>query len=91
MTCAGFDQCQRLCSTGIKDTESLRPGPSSSSGPLLGRPLVLLLAPGEDSGYPVGYWALISDPDGHTLEIAYGQEVALTVEESSNEEEAPPR
>lgn len=35
----------------------------------------------KDSGYPVGYWAFISDPDGHTLEIAYGQEVALTVEE----------
>lgn len=33
-----------------------------------------------DSGYPVGYWALISDPDHHTLEVAYGQEVGLTVE-----------
>ncbi len=33
-----------------------------------------------DSGYPVGYWALISDPDQHTLEIAHGQEVALTLE-----------
>jgi len=32
-----------------------------------------------DSGYPVGYWALISDPDDHTLEVAHGQEVALTV------------
>ena len=32
-----------------------------------------------DSGYPVGYWAFISDPDGHTLEVAFGQEVALTV------------
>lgn len=32
-----------------------------------------------DSGYPVGYWALIADPDGHTLEVAHGQEVALTV------------
>ncbi len=29
------------------------------------------------SGYPVGYWALISDPDGHSLEISYGQEVGL--------------
>jgi len=35
-----------------------------------------------DSGYPVGYWALLSDPDGHTLEIAHGQEVALTVRSS---------
>ncbi len=32
-----------------------------------------------DSGYPIGYWAFISDPDGHTLEISFGQEVALTV------------
>ena len=33
-----------------------------------------------DSGYPVGYWALIADPDHHTLEISHGQEVALAVE-----------
>ncbi|MEN8181849.1 MAG: VOC family protein [Myxococcota bacterium] len=32
-----------------------------------------------DSGEPVGYWAFIQDPDGHNLEISYGQEVALTV------------
>ena len=32
-----------------------------------------------DSGYPIGYWAFLSDPDGHTLEIAHGQEIALTV------------
>jgi catechol 2,3-dioxygenase-like lactoylglutathione lyase family enzyme len=32
-----------------------------------------------DSGYPVGYWALIADPDEHTLEISFGQEVALAV------------
>lgn len=42
----------------------------------------LLLGP-KDSGPPVGYWALIEDPDGHTLEIAFGQEVAFTVEEST--------
>lgn len=35
-----------------------------------------------DSGYPVGYWAFLSDPDGNTLEISHGQEVALTVERS---------
>lgn len=34
-----------------------------------------------DSGYPVGYWALLRDPDGHTLEISYGQEVGLAVEQ----------
>ena len=36
-----------------------------------------------DSGYPVGYWALISDPDGHTLEVSFGQEVGLTVERAT--------
>ena len=34
----------------------------------------------EQSGPPVGYWALLRDPDGHTLEISHGQEVRLTVE-----------
>jgi catechol 2,3-dioxygenase-like lactoylglutathione lyase family enzyme len=33
-----------------------------------------------DSGYPVGYWAYIVDPDGHNLEISHGQEVGFTVE-----------
>jgi catechol 2,3-dioxygenase-like lactoylglutathione lyase family enzyme len=33
-----------------------------------------------DSPYPVGYWALLADPDGHTLEVSHGQEVGLTVE-----------
>jgi catechol 2,3-dioxygenase-like lactoylglutathione lyase family enzyme len=32
-----------------------------------------------DAGYPVGYFALISDPDHHTLEVSFGQEVALAV------------
>lgn len=32
-----------------------------------------------DSGEPVGYWAFLRDPDGHHLEISYGQEVGLTV------------
>jgi catechol 2,3-dioxygenase-like lactoylglutathione lyase family enzyme len=36
-----------------------------------------------ESGPPVGYWAFLRDPDGHTLEISFGQEVALTVEESA--------
>jgi catechol 2,3-dioxygenase-like lactoylglutathione lyase family enzyme len=35
-----------------------------------------------DSPPPVGYWALIADPDGHTLELSYGQEVALAVAQS---------
>jgi hypothetical protein len=40
-----------------------------------------------DSGYPVGYWALLSDPDGHTLELSYGQEVGLAVERHRREGE----
>jgi catechol 2,3-dioxygenase-like lactoylglutathione lyase family enzyme len=38
-----------------------------------------------DAGYPVGYWALLSDPDGHTLEISHGQEVGLVVERHGRE------
>ncbi|HMC16967.1 MAG TPA: VOC family protein [Albitalea sp.] len=34
----------------------------------------------EDSGPPVGYWALIRDPDGHTLEVAFGQELGNAVD-----------
>ena len=40
---------------------------------------VLLQEP-KDSGYPIGYWAFLRDPDGHTLELSYGQEIGLTVE-----------
>ena len=32
-----------------------------------------------DAAYPVGYFALISDPDQHTLELSHGQEVGLAV------------
>jgi catechol 2,3-dioxygenase-like lactoylglutathione lyase family enzyme len=35
-----------------------------------------------DSGPPVGYWAFIADPDGNNLELSYGQEVGLAVEEA---------
>jgi catechol 2,3-dioxygenase-like lactoylglutathione lyase family enzyme len=38
---------------------------------------VLLQEP-KDSGYPIGYWAFLQDPDGHTLELSYGQEIGLT-------------
>jgi len=41
-----------------------------------------LLAGPTESGPPVGYWAFLRDPDGHTLEISYGQEVGETVEEA---------
>jgi catechol 2,3-dioxygenase-like lactoylglutathione lyase family enzyme len=37
-----------------------------------------------DAGPPVGYWAYIVDPDGHNLEISYGQEVGLTVQQASS-------
>ena len=44
----------------------------------------ILLAGPKDDGPPVGYWAFFRDPDGHTLEISHGQEVALTVDEATN-------
>jgi lactoylglutathione lyase len=37
----------------------------------------------EDSGPPVGYWALMRDPDGHTLEVAYGQVLGHAVEDAA--------
>ncbi len=40
----------------------------------------ILVSEPTDSGYPVGYWAFLRDPDGHTLELSYGQEIGLTVE-----------
>lgn len=44
---------------------------ASQSGVLIEEP--------KDSGYPIGYWAFLRDPDGHTLELSYGQEIGLTV------------
>jgi catechol 2,3-dioxygenase-like lactoylglutathione lyase family enzyme len=41
----------------------------------------ILLQPPQDSGYPIGYWAFLRDPDGHTLELSFGQEIGLTVEQ----------
>ena len=37
-----------------------------------------------DYGPPVGYWAFLTDPDGHTVELSYGQEVGLTVERAQS-------
>jgi catechol 2,3-dioxygenase-like lactoylglutathione lyase family enzyme len=34
-----------------------------------------------DAPYPVGYFALVSDPDQHTLELSHGQEIALAIAE----------
>jgi catechol 2,3-dioxygenase-like lactoylglutathione lyase family enzyme len=39
----------------------------------------LRVAP-RDLGPPIGYIAHLADPDGHDLELSYGQEVAYTVE-----------
>lgn len=42
----------------------------------------ILLAGPNDWGPPVGYWAYLRDPDGHTLEISFGQEINFTVEQA---------
>ena len=39
-----------------------------------------------DDGPPVGYWGMIADPDGHNLELAYGQEVGVVVEEARTDD-----
>jgi hypothetical protein len=44
-----------------------------------------------DSGPPVGYWALISDPDDHTLELSHGQEIGLTLARREAASGASPR
>jgi hypothetical protein len=36
-----------------------------------------------DLGPPVGYFGLILDPDGNSLEVSFGQEVGFTVAESA--------
>jgi catechol 2,3-dioxygenase-like lactoylglutathione lyase family enzyme len=41
----------------------------------------LLVAP-VDLGPPIDYRGFIRDPDGHTLEVSFGQEVGLTVAEA---------
>jgi catechol 2,3-dioxygenase-like lactoylglutathione lyase family enzyme len=40
----------------------------------------ILIDEPRDSGYPIGYWVFLRDPDGHTLELSYGQEINLTIE-----------
>jgi catechol 2,3-dioxygenase-like lactoylglutathione lyase family enzyme len=46
------------------------------------RELGYIVSDPEESGPPVGYWAFVADPDGHTLELSYGQEVQLHVEKA---------
>ena len=36
-----------------------------------------------DAGPPIGYVAFLRDPDGHTLEVSFGQEVGLTVQQAT--------
>ena len=36
-----------------------------------------------DTGGPAGFLAILDDPDGHTLELSYGQEVGLAVEQAT--------
>jgi catechol 2,3-dioxygenase-like lactoylglutathione lyase family enzyme len=43
-----------------------------------------------DEGAPVGYWAIVADPDGHHLELAYGQEVGVAVAEHRRTDPEPP-
>lgn len=38
-----------------------------------------------DAGPPIGYWAFLTDPDGHILELSYGQEVTFTVEHANDQ------
>lgn len=49
----------------------------------LARSEAILRTEPKDFGGPAGYLAFLDDPDGHTLELSYGQEVGPTVEEAS--------
>lgn len=40
-----------------------------------GRELGILVHPPTDSGGSVGYWTMVSDPDGHLAEFTYGQPI----------------
>jgi len=41
-----------------------------------------VVGPCED-GPPVGYWGMIVDPDGHNLELSYGQQVGVAVSDKA--------
>jgi catechol 2,3-dioxygenase-like lactoylglutathione lyase family enzyme len=38
-----------------------------------------------DADEPAGYLVTLADPDGHTLELSYGQEVGLAIDRARNE------
>ena len=46
----------------------------------------------DEIGPPVGYMALLRDPDGHNLELSYGQQVGAAIEAlgSNAPQQAPP-
>ena len=46
----------------------------------------ILLRPPVDGGPPVGYFAIIRDPDGNSLEVAFGQDVGLTIEKTAHDQ-----
>jgi catechol 2,3-dioxygenase-like lactoylglutathione lyase family enzyme len=68
-TLGGFAHLGVGCAT--RDEVDTRCGAARADGHTVLGPL--------DDGPPVGYWAIIEDPDGHNLELSYGQEVAFTV------------
>ena len=39
----------------------------------------VLRQPPKETGGPAGTYAMLNDPDGHTLELSFGQEVAYTI------------
>ncbi|MBI3767577.1 MAG: hypothetical protein HY271_03660 [Deltaproteobacteria bacterium] len=45
-----------------------------------------MLKPANDAGPVVGFYGMLSDPDGYNLELSYGQEVGMTAAA-----DAPPR
>ena len=48
---------------------------AKSAGCLRGEP--------RDTGGPAGFLAILDDPDGHTLELSYGQDVGFAVEQAT--------
>lgn len=48
-----------------------------------------LLREPEDGGSPVGYWALLCDPDGHNVELSFGQDVGREVRRAVSRLHAP--
>ncbi len=48
----------------------------------------ILLRPPVDGGPPVGYFAIIRDPDGNSLEVAFGQDVGLTIEKTAHDQDS---